>query len=684
MTMRFALMVSLALVASAVPALARPALAHQFAKEASLDIRGDGLAMLVLPAEVLAAARPDLADVRITDRAGREVPFFVQGSRSPADPRRPVAARILDVEQLHTPRSNSFPELRERYQLASIRESLAALGLPYLESEAWAIEVVCDRTEFVARIHVSTPAEPDLVRDAPLFRVGGAERIQTALPPHAGELTLWIESVQRSAEFLKPTFHFVPIAAAQRAAPAVVPFSDADSQTSGGVTELRLARPLGLVPSALRFDADDDAFARRVSVVDLLPAGRSSVLGEAAIVRVTRDASSLDVPLRVSARGVALLVRIEDRDSAPLRNPRVSALVQQPALVFALADAGDAQPDGTLHFGGAQALRPNYDLASLAELFPNPALLDRSLASIDPAATTLGSIRSNPSFAPTPALEFAMQPGAPLDARRFRLRRALTIAPTPNGLSRYRLAPEDVASARPDLADLRVAGADGAQWPLLLAPDAAREWRDTPMTTLRGPARESRYALALPAEGVRVTALELDTQAPFFDRAYRVATRAANDHEIVLATGRVVRAPERLLPVRIALPGERIANLELAIEDGDDAPLEFSHASAQVVLPELFVTALPGEYALLLGDPDASAPRYELERVRELVLAVPSGGVQAGALEANPAFSAARSLAFGLRGRTLAVWVVLGVAVAVLAALTLRAARREDPDPPAG
>jgi len=42
-----------------------------------------------------------------------------------------------------------------------------------------------------------------------------------------------------------------------------------------------------------------------------------------------------------------------------------------------------------------------------------------------------------------------------------------------------------------------------------------------------------------------------------------------------------------------------------------------------------------------------------------------------------------RTLARGVRGRTLAVWGVLALAIAVLAVLTLRAARCEEPPPTA-
>jgi hypothetical protein len=64
----------------------------------------------------------------------------------------------------------------------------------------------------------------------------------------------------------------------------------------------------------------------------------------------------------------------------------------------------------------------------------------------------------------------------------------------------------------------------------------------------------------------------------------------------------------------------------------------------------LHVTAPEGSYALLLGAPRREPPRYELERVREVVLAVQAAPIEAGPLQANPDYSLrARLQGRGLR-----------------------------------
>jgi len=133
--------------------------------------------------------------------------------------------------------------------------------------------------------------------------------------------------------------------------------------------------------------------------------------------------------------------------------------------------------------------------------------------------------------------------------------------------------------------------------------------------------------------------------------------------------------------VLVPFRGERIDSLTLLIEDGDDAPLAVRGARARRQASDLYLAAPAGQYFLLVGYPDAAAPRYELAAVRDVVLAVRSAPVVSGVFAKNPTYSTrARLLAGSTPARLaqrLGVWAVLLLAVAVLAGLTLRVVRRE-------
>jgi hypothetical protein len=404
------------------------------------------------------------------------------------------------------------------------------------------------------------------------------------------------------------------------------------------------------------------------------------------VFRVTADppVDRLEIDL-AAASGAALRVEVDDGDSPPLEQLRFFAVVRRPVLVFEL----QGERAATLRFGGGRTRTPRYDLAAL-RLGPSRTLRGEAAEGAarlhDPEALVearLGEVTPNPYFTDTPALAFARRPGATIDARAWRQRRPLTLEPSAEGLARLPLAIEDVAHARHDLADVRVVDDEGRQWPYLLQADAGRE----EVVLMRGAPRTERkissYALELPAAPLRVDGIVLHTSIPYLDRAYTLEATLHDDRREAIARGRMTIDARDPRPVRISFMPRHVRSLELLVEDGDDAPLHFEDARARARLPQLFLVAPAGRYDLLLGNPDAAAPRYELARVRELVLAASSNPAQGGALEPNPAYSLAARLA-GEEGpsqlvQTAGLWAALLFGVAVLALLTLRVARRESP-----
>ncbi len=229
--------------------------------------------------------------------------------------------------------------------------------------------------------------------------------------------------------------------------------------------------------------------------------------------------------------------------------------------------------------------------------------------------------------------------------------------------------------------------------------------------------------------------LVLATDTPAFDRRVEVWDEGPGAAREPLAEGSVYRLPGQpaVEGLEVPLRPARGDRLRLVIEDGDSPPLAGLEARGAVPRPTLlfalpaqpgdgagdggdgaaaalyfgggrafrprydleglrpvpgrpvrggaaqiaeFFAAPAGGYELLLGYPGAEAPRYELSRVRDVVLAAAAGRTETGPLEPNPAFRrASRWLTSpGLQG--LLLWASLTAAVLVLAALTLRLARR--------
>jgi hypothetical protein len=661
-------------------------LAQLFPKEAEVFVAQTGLTRLSLPPEVLLSCQPDLSDLRLFDRSGTEVPFLVDSQPPPKQQReieQIVDAQILDARREEIRRKEGPPLRRETYDITTPRLVAA--------EQAWELLFESARDNFVRRIEVRvlTPeGEQTLVDSASIFDLGGGVRRKTALalPVFVGDrLRVMIEG--EDGFYLEPKFRFRSVRVLGASAPAAVTLEEIDRHARDGVTMLTVARPVGVVPDALRLSTSTGTFDRTVRVWDERPGFGDELVGSGELFRAETDPAveSLELPVR-GARGEQLRIEIDDGDSPMLGSLGVSAVVRRPVLIFSLPVQAADTASGIVRFGGGRAWAPRYDLTRLLPALGAAAVGTRTgtVQLYDAAAlpeARLGPVRDNPSFDRSPALAFAMRQGSSVDARLFTHRRALRAEHSTEGLSRLRLQPEDIARCRADLADLRVVDLQGRQWPYLVDAQAAREWQEVQIETEAAEKGTSRYTLRLPASPLPIDALWLDVDAPFFDRPYRLMARAGNEDERVLSRGRLTREVRRAGPVTMTFPVVRTERIALIVENGDDAPLRLQTVRARVILPDLFVTVPAGNYHLLLGNPSSETPRYEIAQVREVVLAVASTPLNAGALEPNPAYSLTATVTTGTRPREILqqvlLWGALVVAVGVMAFLTFRLARGE-------
>ncbi len=659
-----------------------------FPQEAEVVVAGKGLSRLVLPPAVLKTCRSDLSDLRLFDAREQEVPFLIDaGAERPAgvEITQRFEPRVLDTARAEVRRRNGPPLRRETLEI----------GMPASapQSGAWVLVVEPRQGEFVARVSVdgigAAGGTVRLVEDGSVFRLAGtraAEKLRLTLPPFRGPRLRVVFETEHPF-WLEPALRLESARAIERAGKIDVPLEVLSLRSAEGRTVVDLARPRGIVPDLLRIDTSTRTFDRRVEVRDDGPAA-GGVLGSGTIFRVEAlvPVGEQEVTLR-PARGDRLRVEIEDGDSPALERLTFVAVTRQPSLIFS-ADAGRAGAAfGTLRFGGGRAHAPRYDLAGL---LPPPSRTvtgrraEAAALLYDPAAVhaaRLGEVHPNATYDGAPALAFAMRPGAVVDRRQFSHLRTLTVPASAEGLSRLRIEPADLAVLSDGLSDLRVADDASRQWPYLLEREAATDL--VPLEVERPKSRDgrSRYALRLPVSPMRLDRLILDTGAGFFDREFSLeaSTTDKKKEEKTLLRGRLTRPVDDPRPVSIDVPPVRLTSIDLVVEDGDDAPLEFRSAQARVVLPEVFLTAPEGRYALLLGAPDHDPPRYELERVRDVVLAVQAAPIAAGPLESNRDYSLhARLKGQGYR-QTAMLWIALSAAVVVLVLLTLRLARRESP-----
>lgn len=644
--------------------------ARLFPHEAPITIEGRAgeLHRLPLTAEVLERTRPDLSDLRIHDERGQDVPYLVDsGARSwPRDATLP----LYEVMPVGVDR-----RIEEGESLVPIWREILRVAPPTYAPEGtrWSLRVGSSRSSFVRTVvvrHVEGDVKTELARGS-IYRFDDPvrERLGIALPelPPAARGALLEIEVFGEGGYIEPELRFGATRAPVDAPTLTLPLAELAREQRDGITRIELARPVGVAPDRIRFITSTGHFHRAVRVVDVAQGEAPRELGHGTVFRVQEleGAELVEIDVR-AARGESLRIEIEGGDSPPLARLRLEAVVRQPVLVF-------APPHGaaTLRFGGGRAHAPRYDLRAFTG-----TMIGETLASSRPLAS-LGPVRDNPRFDAEPALRFAMRAGRPAEVARFTHVAPVTVSEAAEGLTELRLSPAALAFARFDLADVRVVDAEGRQWPYLVAQNDEPE-----RVTARAAApeiedRRSTYVITPPVSRARLDRVLLHTGAAYLARTYVLRGIDDDGRRVELTRGMLSRQPEdEIRPIEIVFPTTRVSRLELEVEDGSDAPLAFERVELGITSPSVYLAAPAGEYRLLVGDAEASAPAYEIERARALVLAVRAGRAELGELAANPAHVAppwyeAAELS------TWIVWALLLVAVLVLGFVTLRLARAE-------
>ncbi len=654
-----------------------PRLETLFPNQAPIEAEAGVLTRVPLPPEVVAECRPDLSDLRVFDGAGREVPFLIDTARSLEESlhvSETFRPRVLDVKESEMRPETGPSTRREQYRLQPPPAGTAGT--------VWSLGLEGGPSRFVLRVEVTAllrdGGEEPLVTAGSVWRLPrGREHLELTLPelPEAtAALLVQLEGEQDG--YVNPRFQLVSRRRLDSRLRSEIPLTILGFRHEGSKTLVDVDRPRGLHLDRLRLSTSTDSYHRAIEVWDAGPGRQDEVLGQDEVLRLPALVPVVDDEFPIGpATGDRLRLVIENGDSPPLHDLELFAVTSSPHLLVTLP-AGGAQ-GALLRFGGGRAFRPHYDLAGLTTGLPATGHEANLVLSYrDPARFArgrLGEISRNPLFDPTPALAFAHRAGADLATSSFSHRRTLVANPSAEGLNRMDLGLADLAVARPDLADLRIVNGEARQWAYLLDTRAAFTDLELEVGEPSTEAGRSRYPLTLPASPATMTRLTLESDIPYFDRSYTLMGWFDGE-ERRLAAGRLVRRIGDPRPLTLRFSTSRIDRLELEIEDGDDARLDFSSAIGRFPVPRVYFAAPAGPYVLLLGDGEASAPQYELERVRDVVLAVEGGPVAAGVLEGNPDQGVVSRWSAAEWQRIL-LWLVLVGAVLVLAGMVFRLAK---------
>jgi hypothetical protein len=320
-----------------------------------------------------------------------------------------------------------------------------------------------------------------------------------------------------------------------------------------------------------------------------------------------------------------------------------------------------------LYYGNEATRPPAYDLEGLRP---------RLAQAMGTAAAEIGPEEANPLFKRDPPLRFAATLGAPLDPSKWRRERVLSPIKEEDVYA-ITLRAADLATLRPDLADLRVVNDENKQVPFLIDPDFADE-RVVLNIQRQATAPAHRSFFSLGPAGVapgdaapRLSRIEIEVSDAFFERPARILQPTNQTQREVPFSLALSRKPPSLSPVVLGTSAP-LGPITLEVDDGDNAPLDLRSAVAIVRVPRIVFKAAPGNLRLLLGNRAAEAPRYDIAGLRSELLAYSAIAAHARALGDNQASRPSLFSGFDAAPRGALVWTAIIVAIVALVALTLK------------
>ncbi|HET8773452.1 MAG TPA: DUF3999 family protein [Thermoanaerobaculia bacterium] len=575
-----------------------------FARERVVTPGARGPNRLDVDVALLAKAQPDLRDLRLHDAQDRELGYLL------VPPPPPVhtwaGGSLLPVAS--TKNTSGF-ELDLGRPLLVDRLKLEGIAAPFLKRAT--LEGSGDRARWT------------LLADATVFDLPDQDLRHVEVGFDAGTYRyVRVTWDDRSSARVTPASAAAREASVNAAAATVFGASFAKRTSEPRKSRYRIVLPGARLPiAAIEVDVAGGNVFRTATLTEPR-LGRNEVapvrLGSATLKRTERDgivAAEMVVPIS-APEGRELDLVIEDGNNPPLEITAIRArLAPQPWIYF-------ESPDGApLHarYGG-QAATPLYDLEA-----SRPGVESRQTATAAWGKTIVASkIERSPGV--------AIPLGGQLARDQFRVSRKVQDGKA--GLSVLLLDAHVLARSN-DLADVRIADAEGRQVPYLVE-DRAEPLAvklSVPERTAEG--RSSIYRLELPYDTwPSGTRLVLATDARVFDR--EVVVRRVPDNHRNRRAEAIASSPWRSADPELPPPAFEAGfvvrdarAIEVVIDEGDNAPLPIT--SAQLLLPSralrFYHSGAP--LYLLYGNRRAGAPRYDIallaprlfgEPARELTL----------------------------------------------------------------
>src|SRR5262245_35205868 len=648
---KFCVIVALTIVVAAQACLAFDP--NEWRNTQALEVPAKGLVRVNIPAATLDAGQPGLEDLRIVDSKGDQVPY-------------PMDRLLPDAESAIRP-----TEFRSTIENGATRLNLkTGIGAPII-----GVSLQTPATRFMKAADVEGSNDgttwTKLAGGDSLFQLpNGVTKLRVSFPEGPWQLLrITIDDLgSPPIPFTGAQLHKARTTAPAEAVAIMVKSRD----ESPGTT--RLALDLGaanLTLGSLRIDSNEPVFTRAVNlaVPEVGDDGiRERNIADAVIYRVNvngKNEAHLEIPFESQIHTRELFVLIRNEDSPPISIDAVHADRRLICLTFFANQPGQY----SLLSSNTQSAPPRYDLSALSGKLRNAKATD-----VVPSA-----LAPNPNYRPPEALATVTLTGAQIDVAKWKFRKPLPLTQT--GVQQVELDPELIARSQADQRDIRIVRGE-YQLPFIFERTSVSRPVSLSGAAANDPKKPalSRWSLKLPQPGVPITRLVCTSSSPLFHRQMRLWEEVTDERGDKFASelGRATwdqtpDSPKRDLVIELnARP--KSDTLFLETDNGDNPAIELHEFRGYYPVTRLVLKATPDPAQpvwLYYGNPDATAPRYDLTLVAGELLKADRSTITAGPeenLSPKPSF-----VGQTLTGSTRYIfWGALALVVIVLLAIMSR------------
>lgn len=603
-----------------------------------LPVERAGFMKLPLPVETMNAARSNLEDLRVYNSRGEEVPFYLQ---APAQ----ISSRSVSIPRF----TSRVEEARTIVEF----ETGTAEPLEFLDVQTPA-------RDFIKPITIAGSNDGSdwqtLVQAQPIFRRGISSHLEIPLPRRAWKFLRVIAHDAREPAIPIQGFT-LQTAPVDQNPPRALEARILERQEAGQDT--RVTIDLGaanLYLARIEVTTPEPFFTRGVSV--LTPRLRENEIVEenvavGAISRIQVEGPASEnrtIAINKQVPAQQLVLVFKNQDAPPLKVSGITAYWRPFTAGFY---AQNAERHLVLT-GNSRSAAPKYELNLIRDDLAKASLSD----------VKLGPLTPNPNYKEPAVLPGLAETGASIDVAGWKYRKAVQLSG--DGPQQLELDLETLSFAASDLRDLRLVQ-NGAQLPYLIERTGALKELSPQWHPTNDPARPSvsQWRIVLPYAALPIKRVTAQIPNPLFQRnasLFEIGTATRDDARLIpLAHSTWTRKPEQTqsaFAIDIAQP-LRGDLLLLEMDNGDNSPIAITNLKVYHPVTRLIFKA--GNTAgidLYFGNPDASAPRYDLAMVAEPLIKANKRTASLGKIE-----ELKRGLNFSTNKAPVLFWLVLCVVV---------------------